>query len=392
MGKSITGLVLSGGGARSAYQIGVLKAIAEIQGQPDTSPFSIITGTSAGAINACALASSNHQFATGVDKLLQIWSNFKPHHIYRTDLSCLVKNALRWGWNIIFPKEQTEKPLSLLDNTPLRTLLSNSIQLDKIQENINNKTLRAVCTTAYHYNSGDSISFFQGSPDIEPWKRFRRFGQPTHLTIGHLLASSAIPMVFPSETIEGSPYGDGAVRFLAPLSPALHLGANKLFVITVEPLRSEVNHSISTPSIGDIAGHMLDSIFIDSLESDIERLLRINELVAHIPESDIVKEQLTVKPVDAFVISPSVDPSELAGRYFNKLPASLKFFFKRVGIDDENGENILSYLLFDSSFTQHLIDLGYQDAIAQSHNIKAFLDKQLLPEILLDEDSLPVNP
>ncbi|NVK22747.1 MAG: patatin-like phospholipase family protein [Kangiellaceae bacterium] len=366
------GLVLSGGGARAAYQIGVLQAVSEIIGKPQHSPFQIITGTSAGAINACALASNNHDFATGLDRLQSIWHNFSPNQVYRTDLKCLLRNTFRWGWNIIRPTEQTNKPLSLLDNSPLRQLLEQAIRFDDIKNNIDKQNLTAVCATAYNYNTGDSVSFFQGNNELGQWQRFRRFGKKTSLSVSHLLASAAIPMIFPSEPIDGTHYGDGAMRFLTPLSPALHLGANKVFVITVEPLRGEIDHNIEVPSIGDISGHLLDSIFIDSLESDIERLMRVNELLAHIPVNDIVREQLTLKPVDSFIISPSVDPAELAGQYFKVLPKGLRFFFKRIGVDDENGESILSYLLFDKHFTRQLIDLGYQDAVKQTANIKSF--------------------
>ncbi|GAA0199234.1 patatin-like phospholipase family protein [Kangiella japonica] len=368
------GLILSGGGARAAYQAGVLKAVNQILGHPKHSPFKIITGTSAGAINAAAMASNSHQFDYGTKRLEEIWANFSPEQVYETSLGTLSKNAFRWLWNIFRPNHNLKQPLSLLNNTPLRKLLENVIRFDDIEKNHQAGLLRAVCTTCYNYNTGNSVSFFQGHPDLIEWKRFRRYGRVSKLNVEHLLASSAIPMVFPSQQIGDEHFGDGSLRFLTPLSPALHLGADKLFVVTVKPLRGEPEHKTSIPTVGDIGGHLFDSVFIDSLESDIERLMRVNSLLAHIPESDIVREQLPLKAVDTFIISPSIEPAELAGQYFKNLPKGLRFFFKRIGVDGEDGNGILSYLLFDKGFTRHLIELGYNDAMKQETNIKAFFN------------------
>ncbi|NVJ65113.1 MAG: patatin-like phospholipase family protein [Gammaproteobacteria bacterium] len=365
-------LVLSGGGARAAYQIGVLQAVNEILEAPKQSPFPILTGISAGAINSCVLATHSHQFTEGVSHLTKIWQNFQPNQVYRTDLSHLSKNLIHWIWGMARPKKQNIRPMALLDNTPLKELLNQLVQFASIDENIANGLLDAVCTTAYDYNTGDSVSFYQGHDQIEPWHRFRRRGQPDKITVNHLLASAAIPMVFPSTDIDGTHYGDGAMRFLTPLSPALHLGARKLFVVTVNPLNVEEQVHIKTPTLGDISGHLLNSIFIDSLESDIERLARVNELLEHIPKSDAIKDQLSLKPIDALIISPSIDPAELAGRYFKELPRGLKFFFKRIGVGEDKGESILSYLLFYAPFTQHLMQIGYQDALNQTDAIKEF--------------------
>jgi len=370
--ETSAGLILSGGGARAAYQAGVLKAVSEILGEPKRSPFSIITGTSAGAINAAAVASNNHQFDYGTKRLLEVWGNFTPQQVYNTDFKALSKNALRWIWNILRPTQDIQQPLSLLDNTPLKVLLEEIIRFDDIHKNTQAGLLKAVCTTCYNYSTGNSVSFFQGQPGLVEWKRFRRFGRSTKLNVSHLLASSAIPMVFPSQEIDNQHFGDGSLRFLTPLSPALHLGADKLFVITVKPLRGEPEHKSNVPSLGQISGHLFDSIFIDSLESDIERLMRVNSLLAHIPESDAAREQLPLKPVDTFIISPSIEPAELAGQYFKNLPRGLRFFFKRIGVDEDDGNGVLSYLLFDKGFTQRLIQLGYDDAIKQKTNIEAF--------------------
>ncbi len=365
-------LVLSGGGARAAYQVGVLQAVNEILSAPKKSPFPILTGISAGAINSCVLATHSHQFSEGVNRLTQVWQNFTPNQVYRTDLSHLTKNLIHWIWGMARPSKQNQRPMALLDNSPLNELLSQLVQFDNIENNINQGVLDAVCTTAYDYNTGDSVSFYQSHGQIKPWHRFRRRGTADKITVNHLLASAAIPMLFPSTDIDGVHYGDGAMRFLTPLSPALHLGARKLFVVTVNPLNVDEQVHLKTPSLGDISGHLLNSIFIDSLESDIERLIRVNELLEHIPEEDAIKEQLSLKPIDALIISPSIDPAELAGRYFKELPKGLKFFFKRIGVAEDKGESILSYLLFYAPFTQHLMQVGYKDALKEADAIKKF--------------------
>lgn len=370
------GLVLSGGGARAAYQLGVLQAVNKILDNPTQTPFPILTGISAGAINSCVLATHSHQFSEGVDRLSKVWEAFQPEHVYRTDISYLTKNLLNWVWGMARSKGKPENPLALLDNTPLKKLLTSVVQFDSIQDNINKGNLDALCTTAYNYNSGDSVSFYQGHEELADWHRFRRRGQADFINVEHLLASSAIPMVFPSGAIDGVHYGDGAMRLLAPLSPALHLGARKLFVITVNPLKSKEIKQIATPSLGDISGHLLNSIFIDSLESDIERLIRVNELLAHIPETDTIKGDLSLKPVDALVISPSIDPAMLAGQYFEDLPKGLKFFFNRIGVGEDKGESILSYLLFYAPFTQHLMRIGFEDGLAEEKAIREFFLEQ----------------
>ncbi len=367
-----TGLVLSGGGARAAYQVGALKAIDDILDNPQQSPFGILTGISAGAINSCVLATHNHQFTEGVSRLSRVWEHFQPDQVYRTDFRHLSRNLMHWLWGMAKPKQQVKAPMALLDNTPLKELLSTVVEFDSIQNNIERGNLTAVCTTAYDYNTGDSVSFYQGSNALHDWQRFRRRGQADQITVEHLLASSAIPMVFPSTPIDGIHYGDGAMRFLTPLSPALHLGSRKLMVITVNPLNVEEQVHISTPSLGDISGHLLNSIFIDSLESDIERLIRVNELLDHIPPADAIKENLLLKPIDALILSPSIDPAELAGQYFKELPRGLRFFFKRMGVAEDKGESILSYLLFYAPFTKHLIKVGYQDTMAEKDAVTEF--------------------
>ncbi len=368
------GLVLSGGGARAAYQVGALKAISEIL--PFTThqnPFRIITGTSAGAINATVVAAYSQHFKLGMKRLENVWANFHCEQVYRCSFKELMLHSGRWV-KLIFGIDPN-KSIGLLNNEPLAELLSQVIPYPLIAKAIEQDALDAVCITASSYTSGESVSFYQGKAELEPWIRHRRNGVATQIEKQHLLASAAIPLVFPAVTINHKYFGDGSMRFLSPLSPALHLGAEKVLVIGVDPINVpeiKTSHPKGYPTIAEIAGHLLDSVFIDSLDSDLERLHRINRTVAKIPEKVRLKEGIKLKSVDTFVLNPSEDISLIARRYFKSMPKALQFFLKRVGISDESGDTVLSYLLFEKPFTRTLINLGYKDAMNKSDELLRF--------------------
>ncbi|MAR90653.1 MAG: patatin-like phospholipase family protein [Pseudomonadota bacterium] len=366
-------LVLSGGGARAAYQVGVLKAIAHIMPESTRNPFGIISGTSAGAINAVALAAHADNFRNAVYNIESVWKMFRPHQVYRSDPVGVFTNAMRWVASLVFASRNRS---SLLDNRPLAHLLERMIGFEHIQDAIDNGFLRAISVTASGYNSGHSVAFFQGSPDISAWKRFQRIGLRTHLKIDHLMASSAIPVVFPAVRINREYFGDGAVRQLAPLSPALHLGARKVLVVGVSGNRSapEVKRPLTGyPSLAQIGGHLMNSIFLDSLEYDVERMDRINNMLAAIPEHVRRKAQGELRPVDNLVISPSQCLDTIAAKYLHILPLSIRVFLHGVGATRSSGSSILSYLLFERSFCRELIALGYHDGMAQADQIAAFM-------------------
>ena len=370
-----TGLVLTGGGARAAYQVGVLKAISKIIFKNYCgNPFPIVTGTSAGAINAAVIASYAHAPAVGIRSLEKVWQNFSVDQVFRSDFRGLVKNTARWTTSIFVKDYHKSRQLSLLDNNPLSRLLDRVIHYENIQKAIDAKQLDALCITASGYTSGQSVSFFQAKEGIAGWKRHRRVGCRSSIERKHLLASSAIPMVFPAVPINREFFGDGSVRFLSPLSPAIHLGADRILVVGVDPIRQELErHSgeVFYPTIADIAGHVLDSVFVDSLDSDMERIARINKTLGLIPK-DILQQESKLKPIKTLSISPSKDLSELSGKHFKELPALVKFFFRRIGIDDDEGSTVLSYLLFERSYTQELLDLGFSDAMAMQQDIIEF--------------------
>ena len=366
------GLVLTGGGARAAYQVGVLLAIAEMIPAHARSPFSIICGTSAGAINAAGLAMSATHFSTGVRQLQRVWGNLHVDMVHRADLLGLIQNTLRLLGSL-FSSGLARKPLSLLDNTPLRSMLACRLPFRGIQRSIHAGALHALGITVWGYTSGQSVTFFQGNKSILPWKRSQRVGVASYIGIQHLLASSSIPFIFPAVRVNREYFGDGSMRQFAPLSPALHLGADRVLVIGVNPkdiVTSERIKVTSYPPLAQIAGHAMNSIFADSLNVDLERLNRINETLALIPRSARQESNLTLRPVQSMVISPSERINEIALQHAHHLPHTMRYLYRAVGAMNDSGSGLLSYVLFEASFCSTLIDLGYRDA------------KQLKTEIL----------
>ncbi|PIP78852.1 MAG: patatin [Gammaproteobacteria bacterium CG22_combo_CG10-13_8_21_14_all_40_8] len=374
--RSKIGLVLTGGGAKAAYQVGVLKAIIELTPQDHPFPFQVISGSSAGAINATVLACYANRYRVGMRQLENVWSHFHAHHIYLVGWAGLMANTLRWASEFLRSPHQSPRPLSLLMNSPLKKLLTNTVQFDNIQQNIHNGTLDGLSITAYSYQQRMSVSFYQSEENVQNWTRHKRRGERHNLHINHLMASSAIPMVFPAVKINRDYYGDGSVGCLSPLSPALHLGAEKLLIISTDPIKHKQLHhaNINYPTMAEIAGNLMDSIFTDSLASDLERLNRINETLETIPSGRLKRNKSYLKPINSLLIAPEFDIDEIAGEHFCSLPKLLKFFLNRMGICANHGGNILSYLLFESSFTQVLIQKGYEDGLKQADTIKAFIE------------------
>jgi NTE family protein len=371
----MTGLILTGGGARAAYQVGVLKAIAEMLPRRTKNPFHIICGTSAGAFNAVTLAVYAQGFRLGVQYLEKMWKSFSAHDIYRADALGVFNNTTRWLAGLILNGLGINKlnHVSLLDSTPLAELLDRALPSEKIQENIDAGMLHALCICASGYSTGHSVNFFQSVQGVQPWQRARRLGVATFIDAKHILASSAIPFIFPAVRINREYFGDGSMRQIAPISPALHLGATRVLVIGTGQIdEKQLNRSKvdDYPSLAKIAGHALDSIFLDSLEVDIERLSRINKTIAMVPED--VRQHLHLHHIEVLQISPSQSIEKIAGRYAKQLPYPIRFLLSSVGAMRRNASNLVSYLLFEKEFCRALIDLGYQDAMARKEEILAF--------------------
>lgn len=371
-------LILSGGGARAAYQVGVLQALANILPPETENPFPIICGTSAGAINALALASHPGNFRESVASLASIWQDLTVGQVYRHGWFDLVKGLGLLGLSLFNEGVGRQRPLSMLDNAPLWKLLGSRIRFENLDHAIQTGKLSAVSVTAMGYTSGESVSFFQGEPALNGWNRYRRIGVPTRLKLEHLLASSAIPTIFPAVRINREYFGDGALRQLAPISPALHLGAESVFVIGVSHNRDKryrrkravARHS---PSMAQIVGQLFNSAFIDALEGDLEHLERLNALIELIPEALRASNDLPLRAVDNRVISPSKPVDGIAGRQVRYLPKSMRFFLRAIGATAKGGgATAASYLLFHESFIHEMMELGYQDTMWEAESLKAF--------------------
>ncbi len=369
-------LVLTGGGARAAYQVGVLSAIAQFIPRNHGCPFPIISGTSAGAINTTALACYASCFQLGVKKLEWVWNNLSTNRIYHSDPYRVFSHIAKGVFGS-FQADYANRPArSLLNNAPLRELLNEVIDFRRIDNNILKGYLSAVAVTASSYTSGDSISFYQSEDHIKPWFRANRRGEPSQFNSEHLMASAAIPLVFPSINIKRQHFGDGSVHQLSPLSPAVHLGAERIFIVGVEqptePIHPNENNP-HPPTTSSIAGHLLDSIFSDTLQSDIERAERINKTIALSPDGP-QKNELGLKKIDTLLINPSHDFNSMAVEYFDELPLSIKILLRSVGITNDSESSLVSYLLFDKKYCKQLIKLGYEDAMEKETIIRDFLD------------------
>jgi NTE family protein len=370
-----TGLILSGGGARAAYQVGVLMAIAELAPRDARNPFDIISGTSAGAINATSLAAQAVHFRTGVRGLERIWSGLTAGDVYRTDWSSFMGLVARWLFAGM-RRGESRVPYSLLDNSPLGHLLERVINFKKIQRSLDQGHLYALSITASGYSSGESVSFFQAAEKIESWRRVRRIGVPTTIGVEHLLASSALPLLFPAVKINREFFGDGAIRQLAPLSPALHLGAGKILVIGVSGISNNLFRRTSGegyPTSAQIVGHVLNSAFVDAFEADVERLERINRTLRIIPDDLRRANRMELREVELLKIFPSQPLDEIAARHAGELPRSIRTLFSGSGATSRGGGTAVSYLLFEQGFCRELMELGYSDAWARRSEIAQFL-------------------
>ena len=373
-GKPKAALILTGGGARAAYQVGVLKAVRELLPMPEENPFPIVCGTSAGAVNAASLAVFADNFDLAVGNLLEVWENFRVHHVYRSDPLGIAKAGARWLAALTLLSRSS--PVSLLDNAPLAHMLSRTLDFGCIQENIDRGCLFAVSITCSGYTSGQSVSFYQGGAGVEAWERTQRIGCAMPLRVEHLIASSALPFIFPAVKINREYFGDGSMRQIAPISPALHLGADRVLVVGTgghirDPSRVRSN---LYPSIAQIAGHALNSIFLDSLYADIERLQRINRTISLIPPEQLQGAGLPLRQVKVLVVSPSQPIEHLVPRYVNELPWTVRFLLRSIGAMNRNGSNLASYLLFEKGYCRALIGLGYEDTMSRRSEVLEFLE------------------
>jgi len=370
--KLKNGLVLQGGGARGAYQVGVLKAIGEITNTPDN-PFAIISGTSVGAINTASLASSAHNYIDATIRLEKLWRGLRENSIFDSSWRSLLATAWRIIRTFVFGGKTNV--YGLLDNRPLRELLEREFDRKKVKDSLVAGHLDGFCITTACYECGKAITYFQSNGDVEPWERSRREGRRTQVHVDHLMASSALPFIFQAVLIDGTYQGDGAMRLTTPLSPVIRMGAERVVVIGVR------DHVIDTPrepseaiypSIGEMGGHALDILFNDNLDADIERVIRINDLLSNIPKSK--SEDTGLRPIDLLVLQPSEDLRVIARRHEKNMPRAVRFVLKTIGAWNTDGR-LPSYLLFEQGYISDLIDLGYADTMARKDEVRRFMEQ-----------------
>jgi NTE family protein len=391
----MNGLVLTGGGALAAYQVGALCALAEMLPQnsndsKDSNPFPVLSGTSAGAINTSYLATHPNHFREATSGLKALWHSLRHQSIYRTDGFSLAGIALGWvSRTIMGGKANTKKSSNyLLDTSPLKELLEKALDFNQLAEAISNNRLRGVSITATHYFEGMSVSFFDGAPGIKEWRRSNRLGVRSPLGVEHVLASAAIPVFFPPVVIDGVAYGDGCLRQTTPLSPAIHLGAERLLSIgirakkkTMTPvaqLLSSQNGPMgavkkSEATLAQIGGELMNALFLDSLESDIERMEKINQSIASFREDERVRHFGDLRPIPILSLGPSRNLSDLAPNLLKRFPLFLRYLLRGLGATSKDGGALLSYLAFEHDFVDPLMALGYEDTFDQRSVIQDFL-------------------
>jgi NTE family protein len=377
-----TGLILPGGGARAAYQIGALRAVAQVLKRDVAQPFPIICGTSAGAINAATLAINADNFRRGVARLIRLWRGIEVGSIYKADLGSVSTHGMQWLADVLVGARGPASAASMLDNTPLLDMLHRTLDFSRLALQIRAGHLRALSVNATSYSSGHAVTFYQGDASIPPWQRMRRRGQRAVLSADHLLASSAIPFIFPAARVDDDFYADGSVRQLTPLSPALHLGARRILVIAVGQFGGQRAVQPASarhyPSFAQVAGHALASIFLDNVGADVERMQTFNRLLELIPEATR-RQHSEIVSVESLVLWPSRDLGAMATPYAERLPRGVRYLLRGLGTSEATGGTLLSYLLFDPQYCRDLMALGYSDAIERRGEIEAFLQGNPMP-------------
>ena len=372
--------MLPGAGARGAYQIGVLKAIAGLLPEREPNPFNVICGTSAGAINAAVLAGRAANFERAVADMEQVWAHFAASQVYRSDDWTMLKTSLHWLAAATLGGLGVRNPVSLLDNTPLRELLAQNVRFDGIRRSIDQGHLDAVAITASAYATARSVTFFEGRPELTSWTRVRRIGRATRLNVDHLMASAAVPFIFPPVQIGGEFYGDGSMRHRAPLSPAIHLGADRMLVVGVRDERPDAEPPVGAkpepPTFAHLGGYMLDTLFMDGLYTDLERLSRTNRILEQLGDRTLSGTLAGLRPLHTLVIVPRQDLRSLAAEFVHELPRGVRVLLRGLGASSNSGMQLVSYLLFESGFTRALIDMGHRDALEMEDELRAFIFDQ----------------
>jgi len=370
--------VLTGGGARAAYQVGVISALAEIHG-PGPSRFRVISGVSAGAVNGVSVAAGAEDFQNAASRLSSLWLALTPDKVYRTDARKMLGVGGRWlreltGGGLLGASDINY----LLDTAPLREFMRAHLPVPRMRRHIRTGVLRGVAVSATNYADGTAVTFYDGAPDIQPWRRAIRAGVREHLKIDHVMASAAIPVIFPPVRMRGIHYGDGCVRLLSPLSPAIHMGATRLLAVGVrhnegpgQPARGARELALS-----QIAGLLLNAVFLDSLEGDVERLERMNRILSLVPAAQLAQLPEPLRQIPILVLRPSRDLGELALDQYRRFPGFLRYLLKGIGAAGDGGSDLLSYLAFEPVYVGRCQELGHADTMARRGELEAFLGEE----------------
>ncbi len=371
------GLVLTGGGARAAYQVGALRAIAEILPR-GRFPFPVITGISAGAINGVVLACAAADLSLGVEALRQTWSRLTPDRIFRTGALRMASIGSRWIRDLSGGGVLGGNSINyLLDSAPLRAMLTEKLAFARMRRHIKLGRLRGVAVSGTSYRTGEGITWFEGGPEIAPWARSNRSGLRARLTVDHVMASAAIPVFFPPVRVDDHFFGDGSLRLIYPMSPAIHMGAERILAISVrhrtpEPPAGDSAEGDHVP-LSQIAGVILNAVFLDSLDTDLERLDRINRTLAHLPADRIDSRDLALRTIPVLVLRPTEDLGQLAADEYVRFPAMLRYLLKGIGVERGASTDLVSYLAFEPVYVSRLMALGYADTLARREEIADFL-------------------
>jgi len=365
-------LVLAGGGAKTAWQAGALRAIAELLGAPQRSPFPIVCASSTGALNAAWLATQAEEFTHGVDRLHEFWRVLQPRHIFRGNSSRLWRSGLRLALAIAGSGWFGRPGHALFDLAPLRDWLSENVDFDRLGQAIDCHALHALAITCSGYSSGQTVTFFQGRADIDPWKGTRRVGAHVQLGNDHVLAAMALPLLFPAVKIHREWFGDGTLRQPAPLSPALHLGAERILVIGCECLRDEEERvsAEAPPATAQMLSHVLAGLYVDTLSADLERARRMNRLIAALGPDE--RAAMQIRPIEVLAITPNERLERRAIAHASALPPGARRMLASLGGLDAVGSGLLAQLLFAAPYTSELLELGYRNALARRGELAQF--------------------